>query len=90
MPSIPLKSPGDSIDFTMTWDGLGLATISSVTHTVPTGLTKVGESNTTTTSTVRVSGGTHGGTYTIIGTATLSTGRTLERSFPLRLFAGAA
>lgn len=90
MPAVPLKSPGDSIDFTMTWDGLGSATISTVTHTVPTGLTKVSESNDTTTSTVRLSGGTHGSTYQVIGTATLSTGRTLERTFPLRLYVGAS
>lgn len=87
---IPLKSPGDSIDFLMTWAGLGSATLSSVTHTVPADLTKVGESSTTTTSTVRVSGGKHGKTYQITGTATLSTGRTLERIFPLTLFYGAA
>jgi hypothetical protein len=83
-----LKSPGDSIDFQMTWDGLGGATISSVLHTVPSPLTKVSESNTTTTSTVRVSGGEHGHMYQIQGVATLSTGRTLERTFPLRVFYG--
>lgn len=87
---IPLKSPADSIDFSMTWDGIGGATLSSVTHTVPAALTKVGESNTTTTSTVQLSGGTHGQTYLIKGLATLSTGRTLERTFPLRCFYGAA
>lgn len=87
---IPVKSPGDNIDFQMTWDGLGAATISSVTHTVPSPLTKVGESATTTTSTVRISGGLHGQVYNIIGVATLDTGRTLERSFPLRIYAGAS
>ena len=87
---IPLKSPGDSIDFLMTWDGISPATISSATHTVPTDLTKVSESNTTTTSTVRVSGGKHGKTYQVVGVATLNTGRTLERTFPLTLFYGAA
>jgi len=84
--SVLLKSPGDNIDFSMTWSNIGAATLSSVTHTVPSGLTKVSESNTTTTSTVRVSGATHGMTYTIVGTATLSTGRTLVRTFPLRVF----
>lgn len=85
---IPLKDPGDSIDYLMTWDGLGAATLSSVTHTAPSPLTKVSESNTTTTSTVRVSGGVHGATYSIVGTATLNTGRTLIRSFPLRVYTG--
>ena len=85
--SVLLKAPGDSIDYTMTWSNIGTATVSSVTHSVPTGITIVSESNTTTTSTVRVSGATHGNTYNIKGTATLSTGRTLTRSFPLRVMA---
>jgi hypothetical protein len=85
---IALKSPGDSIDFAIAWDNLGAATLSTVTHTVPTGITKVSETNDTTTSTVRLSGATHGSLYNITGTATLSTGRTLERSFPLRVMAG--
>lgn len=80
-----LKNPGDSIDYTMTWDNIGAATVSSVTHSVPTGLTIVSESNTSTTSTVRVSGAINGNTYTVNGTATLSTGRTLVRTFPLRV-----
>lgn len=85
---IPVKSPGESIDFSMEWDGLGSATISSVTHTVPSPLTKVSESNTTTTSTVQISGGVHGAKYMIKGLATLNTGRTLEREFPLQMFQG--
>lgn len=83
--SVLLKNPSDSIDFSITWENIGAATLSSVTHTVPTGLTKVSETNTTTTSTVRVSGGTHGRTYIVTGTATLSTGRTLVRPFTLRV-----
>jgi hypothetical protein len=90
MATIVLKSPGDNIDFGMTWTGLGAATLVSVTHTAPTGLTKVGESTDTVagTSAVRLSGATHGALYSITGVATLNTGRTLERSFPLRVFAG--
>ena len=80
-----LKNPGDSIDYTMTWDNIGAATVSSVTHSVPTGLTIVSESSTSTTSTVRVSGASNGNTYTVKATATLSTGRTLVRTFPLRV-----
>jgi len=86
---LPLKSPGDSIDFQMTWANISPATLSSVTHTVPTDVSKVSESNTTTTSTVRVSGAKHGKVYQIVGTATLSSGRTLERTFPLTCFYGA-
>ena len=90
MTTIALKSPGDNIDFGITWAGLGAATLASVTHTVPAGLTKVGESTDSvgSTSTVRLSGATHGSLYQIVGVATLNTGRTLERSFPLRVMAG--
>jgi hypothetical protein len=85
--SVLLKNPGDSIDFTMTWSNIGAATVSSVTHTVDaaSGLVVVSESNTTTTSTVRLSGASNGMTAQVKGTATLSTGRTLVRTFPLRV-----
>jgi len=85
--SVLLKNPGDDIDFSMTWGNLGAATISSVIHTAPNGLTKISESNTTTTSTVRLSGATHAQTYNVKATATLDTGRTLVRTFPLRVMA---
>jgi len=90
MTTIALKSPGDNIDFQMTWSGLGAATLASVTHTAPTGLTKVSESTDTAagTSLVRLSGAAHGSLYQVVGVATLDTGRTLERSFPLRVMAG--
>jgi len=72
----------------MNWTNLGAAVLSTVVHSVPalSGLTKVGESNTPTTSNVRLSGALHGRTYQITGTATLDTARTLVRSFTLRVF----
>jgi tetrahydromethanopterin S-methyltransferase subunit D len=84
-----LKHPLDSIDFTMQWINLAGATVTAVTHSVPvgSGLSIVGQSNTTGTSTVQLSGGTHGRVYPITGTATLSNGRTLVRTFALRLLA---
>lgn len=84
--SVLLKNPSDNIDFTMTWANIGTATISSVAHTVPSSLTLVSESSAASTSTVRVSGATHGRTYQVKGVATLSTGRTLARDFTLRVF----
>lgn len=85
--SVLLKNPGDSIDYTMTWSNIGAATLSTVVHSVDatSGLVVVSETNATTTSTVRLSGATHGGTYAVKGTATLSTGRTLVRDFTLRV-----
>jgi hypothetical protein len=58
-------------------------TVSSVTHSVSPSLTKVSESNTTTASAVKVSGGAHAGRYTVSGAATLSNGELLNRSWPV-------
>ena len=87
---ISLKNPGDNIDFEMSWTNIGTALLSSVVHSVDasSGLTVVSQSNTGTTSLVRLSGAVHGGVYLVTGTATLDTGRTLVRPFPLRVFNG--
>lgn len=87
---IPLIDPGDSANFRMDWsDALPSGvTVSAVTHTLPSPLTKVSESNDTTTSTVRVSGALHAGLYLVEAAATLSNGETLNRQFPLRCFNG--
>lgn len=84
--TILLKNPADNIDFQMTWDSLGDATITGVLHSVPTGLTVVGESSTDSTTIVRVSGAVHGALYQIKAVATLSTGRTLARTLTMRAF----
>jgi hypothetical protein len=89
-PAIPVIDPGDNAAFEVDWtealaEGV---TLSSVTHTVPNPLTKVDEDNDGTTSTVRVTGAVHGGLYMIEAEATLSTGETLNRQFPLRAFNG--
>lgn len=92
MSEILLKNPGDSIDFTIDWTNLGTANLSTVVHSLPagSGLTIVSESSSPgdtpyPSSTVRLSGATHGGVYQIIGTATLTNGRTLVRTFTLRI-----
>lgn len=87
---IPLIDPGDNATFLMDWsDALAAGvTLESVTHQVPSPLTKVSESNTSIASLVRVSGAVHGGLYLIQGAATLSNGETLNRQLPLRCFNG--
>lgn len=87
---IPLIDPDESTVFTPSWvdelpDGV---TLSSVLHTVPSPLVHAGESNTTTTSSVRISGARHGQVYSIECEATLSNGETMSKSFPLRCFNG--
>lgn len=90
--SVPLTDPGDSAFFELDWsDALGTGvTLSSVSHSVPSGLTLVSESTDTadSTSAVRISGTEHGQTYLIEGAATLSNGEVINRQFPLRSFNG--
>lgn len=89
MPTILLHNPADSGNYTADWsDVLGEATLASVTHTPPTGLTKVSEGSTDTTSTVRISGGTHGRTYMVQAAATLSNGEVINRPLVLTVFNG--
>lgn len=58
-------------------------TISSSSWAVQAGLTEVAESNTTTTATVKVSGGTNGTKYLVTNTVVLANGETVEKSFSL-------
>lgn len=91
MTDVALHDPSDSALYTFQWDDLPASvTLTAVTHSVPTGLTKVSESTNTVagTSTVKISGGVHGVMYMIEAQATLSNGESLNRQFPLRVFNG--
>lgn len=81
-----LFDPSDSAVVTFDWSDVlpSTITVSAVTHTVESPMTKVSESNTTTTSSVKVSGAVHGGIYMVSGEATLSNGEVLNRQFPIR------
>ena len=64
------KDPNAVLDYTIDWSRwLGTDTIlttpSGTAWTVPTGITKVSDSKTTTTATVWLSGGTAGTDYTV-------------------------
>lgn len=78
------KDTNDILDYTMDWSAwLGSDTISTSSWTVPTGLTSVTTSNTTTSTTVWLSGGTTGVAYTVTNQIVTSGGRTVEKSFLL-------
>lgn len=69
MPDSWAKDPQDVLDFTIdyfTLGWLGSDTIVTSTWTVPTGITKVLDTKTTTTTTIWLSGGTVGETYQVI------------------------
>lgn len=79
------KFASEVLDYVFNWttEGYltGSETISSSSWTVASGLTKDSESNTTTTTTVWVSGGTAGEAYKLTNRITTSTTREAERSF---------
>lgn len=69
------------VDFT---DLIGAGTISSVAWTLESGITKDSQSNTTTTATAVISGGTAGTTYDVTCKITATTtGYKYERSFQI-------
>lgn len=82
------KDPAASLPYALDWSSwlsqLSGETIGSVVWTVPTGLTLVSQSATTTVATVRLSGGTAGERY-VIGCqiTTAPTGYVDERSIVL-------
>ena len=90
--TIALIDPGDSAFFELDWTDV-LAegdALSSVTHALPSGLTKVSETTDVQTSRsfVRVTGATHGQLYLVEAAAVLGSGETINRQFPLRCFNG--
>ena len=76
------KDPDSVLDYQLDWSSwLGTDTISTSVFTVPTGLTKDSEGNTSTTSTVWLSGGTLNQIYNVVCRITTTGGRTVDRSF---------
>jgi hypothetical protein len=82
------KDPNAILDYTFDWGPyltpLG-DTISGVTWVLSTGLTKMSQSNTTTTATAFVSGGTVGETATLTCRIVTNGGRTDDRSISLKI-----
>lgn len=75
------KDPNAILDYTVNWETwLGTDTISTSAWTIEAGLTQVSASNTTTTATVWVSGGTVRQTYCLTNRIVTAGGRTDERT----------
>lgn len=83
------KDPGDVFGVTLDWDGddfLGSDTITGTpTWTVPAGITKDSQSNTTTTATAVLSGGTHGSDYDVACKIVTAGGSTYERTIRVQV-----
>ena len=79
-----LKDPTDVVDVVIDWaDWLDGDTISTSSWTLPDGVTQSAESETSTTATLKVSGGTAGQDYTVANTIVTAGGLTAERSVRL-------
>ena len=80
------KDPDAVLDYVWDWSSwlAGGETISTSVFTVTAGITVNSTSNTTTTATVWLSGGTNG-VYTVANKITTSAGRTDERSLTIRV-----
>jgi len=77
----PKQSPASVEDFLFDFTAvIGADTITSATWTTPPGITQVSTTNTSTTATVRLGGGSVGLSYTCTCAATLVSGRVMTQS----------
>lgn len=80
------KDPDATLDYSIDWSKwLAGDTILTSEWSVPTGLTQVNVSNTTTKATVWLSGGSAGQSYTVTNRIITAGGRTDERSIIIRV-----
>ena len=80
------KDPDAILDYTVDWSRwLGTDTILTSQWTVPTGLTEVSATNTPTSATVWLSGGTAGQSYPVTNRITTAGGRTEDRTITIRV-----
>lgn len=84
------KDPEEIKPYTLSWaaylSGLGGGqTISGSTWTVPAGLTSVQQTNTTSTATIKISGGTDGQDYELVNHVVLSDEQELEEALTIQV-----
>ena len=80
------KSENEVHDFQQNWAAELVAdTITTSTWVLDSGITKDSDSNTDTTATAWVSGGTLGMTYKVVNTIVTAAGRTHEKEWFLRI-----
>ncbi len=80
------KDPNAVLDYSVDWSRwLDGDTIATSAWTVPAGLTKVSDANTTTKTTAWLSGGTADQSYTVTNRITTTGGRTEDRSFIVKV-----
>lgn len=78
------KDPLAILDYTLDWASfLNGDTIATVTWTVPAGVASVGQTFSSTTATIWLSGGTAGTSYAVVCLITTVGGRTDERTIQI-------
>jgi len=81
-----VKDPSAVLDYRIDWSTwLGADTISIVTWSVPTGITKVSSSNDSTSATIWLSGGTAGTIYEVTCRIVTAGGRTDDRTIGITI-----
>jgi len=81
-----LKDPDATLDYQVDWsEWLGSDTIASSTWVVDSGITLDIDTNTTTTATAWLSGGTAGETYTATNRIVTADGRTDDRTITIQI-----
>lgn len=82
----PFKDPNEVLDYSVDWSArLGSDTISASTWVVPSGITKNSDSNTTTATTIWLSGGTEGDSYSLVNRVVTAGGRTFDQTIKLKV-----
>ena len=82
------KDPNSVLDYVLDWNTHWLATgdtISASTWTVPAGITKDSDTNSATTTTIWVSGGTAGTDYDLLNRVVTTGGRTVDRTLRIQV-----
>lgn len=82
-----VKDPNSVLDYTVDWTSwLSTSeTISTSTWVVPAGITQSSASNTTTSATIFLSGGTASTTYKVVNRITTNQSRTDDRTLEIRV-----
>lgn len=80
------KDPNAVLDYSIDWTRwLAGDQIAASEWIIPSGLTKMADSKTSTSATVWLSGGTAGQSYIVTNRMTTAAGRTEDRSFTIRV-----
>lgn len=80
------KDPDEVLDYQIDWSSwLGSDTIATSVWSVPSGITQDSETETTTTSTIWLSGGTEGEVYELRNRIVTNAGRTADRTIKVEI-----